>query len=491
VTGGGQVEARADLEARAATGGWPALPRLADDEKLELGDEDASWVPALRGRLAASGDLDPAADAAAPESARVDESLAEAVRRFQRRHGLDPDGVVGRATAAALGVPIAERLRQIDLNLERRRALPPSLGERFLLVNLPAFELEAIEAGRRDLAMKWWSAGARPSRQWSEPPRGAVRAGSRQAHARNRRVPAMAAKDSPRTSVQQSEWALIVPRVAQKGETAMQRFISRIPRLVVAALLVAGAGATASFATEPCGDFGECKALIEINATDGDIGFHFLMDGDDLNSARIRDPNGVKVFEDQAKGPLLEQKLTETFAESAEPLCWDDPEADEDEEIVTLEEFLGRWPDGTYTFEGMGDGGEKSEGETELTFDLPAAPQVFFNGSEISWLPGEDLGNCGSYSDLADLVTAGVLDTHPEDVPVVAWEAVIEADGSKLTFRVPASVSAVTVPPEWLAAFEADTPGKIEVGAIGVDDNATFTEEEVCLNEDEGCEDEE
>ncbi|MGH7858287.1 MAG: hypothetical protein ACREQY_13265 [Candidatus Binatia bacterium] len=265
----------------------------------------------------------------------------------------------------------------------------------------------------------------------------------------------------------------------------MQR-AARILLSSAAATLLLGTGA--AFATEPCGDFGECKALVEINSTDGDIGFHFLMDGDDLNFARIKDPNGDKVFEDQAKGPLLEQKLTETFAESAEPLCWADPEADEDEEIVTLEEFADRWATGTYTFEGMGDGGEKSAGETELTFDLPAAPDVSFDGSTISWTPGDDLGNCGSAADLDALVADGVLSTHPEDVPVAAWEAVIESGSSKLTFRVPASVSSVTVPPQWLAAFGSDTPGKIEVGAIGVDDNATFSEEDVCINEDEGCE---
>jgi hypothetical protein len=52
-------------------------------------------------------------------------------------------------------------------------------------------------------------------------------------------------------------------------------------------VLVLGTGTTVARATEPCGDFGECKALIEINATDGDIGFHFLMDGDDLTSGGI------------------------------------------------------------------------------------------------------------------------------------------------------------------------------------------------------------
>jgi len=277
----------------------------------------------------------------------------------------------------------------------------------------------------------------------------------------------------------------------------------RRPTLLAAAgaLLLAGAAAGVATATEPCGDFGECKALIEINATDGDVGFHFLMDGDDLLSARIDDPIGAKVFEDKAKGPLAEQKLTETFAESAEPLCWADPEADPDEEIVTLEEFLDRWTAGTYLFTGRSEDGEMSEGETELTYELPAAPaDVDFDGSVISWAAGDDLGNCASFVELADLVAAGTLPTHPADVPVDAWEIVMEPDvedgdpvGSLVfSIRVPGDVSPkeVTVPADYLASLPDDTPVKVEVGAIGGEDNATFTEEDgFCVNEDEGCED--
>ena len=281
----------------------------------------------------------------------------------------------------------------------------------------------------------------------------------------------------------------------------LKRVTSTILRVAAGAVVALGTGTTAAGATEPCGDFGECKALIEINATDGDIGFHFLMDGDDLNSARLSDPNGVKVFEDHAKGPLLEQKLTETFAESAEPLCWPDPEADPDEEIVTLAEFLERWSPGTYAFAGMGDGGEKSEGETELTHELPAAPaSVDFDGSVISWGAGNDLGNCGSSAELDDLVADGALPVHPEDVPVAAWEVVLEPDvedgdpTGQLVFsiRVPGDISttAVTVPADYLASLPDDTPVKIEVGAIGLDDNATFSEVGgFCVNEVEGCED--
>jgi hypothetical protein len=225
------------------------------------------------------------------------------------------------------------------------------------------------------------------------------------------------------------------------------------------------------------------------------------MDGDDLLSARIKDPNGRWIFGDLAMGPLREQFLTETFVESAEPLCWPDPEADPDEEIVTLEEFLERWTPGTYVFRGRGEGGERSTGATELTYALPAAPaDVDFDEAVISWAPGDDLGHCASASELDDLVLDGELPVHPEDVEVAAWEIVLEPDvddgdptgALTYTIRVAGDIMplAVTVPADYLASLPEDTPVKIEVGAIGVDDNATFTEEDgFCVNEVEGCED--
>jgi len=267
---------------------------------------------------------------------------------------------------------------------------------------------------------------------------------------------------------------------------------------------------TTAVATEPCGDFGECKTLIEFNATDGDIGFHFLVDGDDLNSIRLHDPDDVKVFQDMAKGPLSEQKLTETFAESAEPLCYDpildeDPEND-DEDFVTLEEFLERWAAGTYVFTGSADEGEKLEGETELTYELPAAPDLTsgsfgFDGSVISWGSGVDLGVCATEAELTTLVEMEILPIHPRDVVVDAFEIVFEPDVEdgdplgqlKFTIRVAGDIAtkAVTVPADYLASLPADTLIKVEVGAIGGEDNASFTEIfDICINEDEGCEEE-
>jgi hypothetical protein len=122
-----------------------------------------------------------------------------------------------------------------------------------------------------------------------------------------------------------------------------------------------------------------------------------------------------------------------------------------------------------------------------------------FDGSVITWAAGDDLGNCASTSDLDDLVAAGFLPVHPENVDVAIWEIVLEPDVDdgvlvgklKFTIRVAGDIGikAVTVPAEYLANLPDDTPAKIEVGAIGMDDNATFTElGGLCLNEVEGCE---
>ncbi len=273
--------------------------------------------------------------------------------------------------------------------------------------------------------------------------------------------------------------------------------------MALATVVFLGIGLTTANATEPCDDFGECKVLIEINATDGDIGFHFLMDGDDLLYGALYNPNHRKIFSYFVRRELKEQTLTETFAESAEPLCWEPEEGDDEfgEDFVTLEEFLDRWSDGTYHFFGIGEGWEFSHGVTPLTFDLPAAPDLEcdgcgFDGSKISWGAGDDLGECADDEDIDDLLGDDVLETHPKDVVVAAWEVVLEPDldpdplglgALVFSIRVPVGQFSVTVPADYLLSLPIDTPVKIEVGAIGVDDNATFTEEDgFCVNGD-GC----
>ncbi len=141
----------------AAAGGWPEVPSGA---ALSPGD-DSPRVPVLRRRLEASGDLEPqgAGDGKAdPDgddgATHYDERLAAAVERFQARHGLVTDGVVGPEALEDLNVPAAERVRQIEANLERWRWLPDDLGERYILVNVPRFELQMIDGGDEVMRMK-------------------------------------------------------------------------------------------------------------------------------------------------------------------------------------------------------------------------------------------------------------------------------------------------------------------------------------------------
>lgn len=126
-------------------GGWGALPPPA--RTLRSGDTGDA-VAALRRRLAFEVSV-PAAPADT-----FDAALAAAVATYQKRRGLEADGVVGPTTRRALDVPAAQRLEQLRLALERLRWLPESLGDRYVEVDIPAFELKVMENGRRVLTMR-------------------------------------------------------------------------------------------------------------------------------------------------------------------------------------------------------------------------------------------------------------------------------------------------------------------------------------------------
>lgn len=124
----------------AAMGGWPVVP---GDNVLRLGMRDPN-VRTLRERLMISGDL--------PQSAGMSDAFNSyvdaAVRRFQARHGVPSDGVVGPSTYAALNIPAGVRLAQLSKNLQRLTELAANPGDRYVLVNIPAAEIEAVDFGR-------------------------------------------------------------------------------------------------------------------------------------------------------------------------------------------------------------------------------------------------------------------------------------------------------------------------------------------------------
>lgn len=119
-----------------AQGGWQPVPML----KLRAGVRSDA-VLRLRKRLALTGDL---AAEGQVYSTYFDYYVDHAVKRFQIRHGLTPTGVLDRSTIMALNVPANARLRQLRLNLSRVRSLAGSAAKKYVLVNIPAAQIEAV-----------------------------------------------------------------------------------------------------------------------------------------------------------------------------------------------------------------------------------------------------------------------------------------------------------------------------------------------------------
>ena len=129
-------------------GGWLNIPETPE---LRAGRSHQN-IPLIRDRLAIEhGTLN------SPDTEQgnyYDEKLEQAVRQFQRRHSLDVDGIIGPASIDAMNVSAAERLQQININLERLRWLPDDLGERYIMVNLANYRLTAIDNNQTKLNMR-------------------------------------------------------------------------------------------------------------------------------------------------------------------------------------------------------------------------------------------------------------------------------------------------------------------------------------------------
>ncbi len=142
-------EALARYRLLAGNPAWLKPLPLPADGKLQPGQTYAG-IPVLNQRLKALGDLP--ANGAPP--ARYEGRLVDAVKSFQERHGLTPDGVVGKGTLEQLNVPPEFRVRQIELALERLRWTPLLPASRAIVVNIPEFRVRAYEVRDGKVEMK-------------------------------------------------------------------------------------------------------------------------------------------------------------------------------------------------------------------------------------------------------------------------------------------------------------------------------------------------
>lgn len=199
-------------------------------------------------------------------------------------------------------------------------------------------------------------------------------------------------------------------------------------------------------------EFEVAELYLELNDTDGDLGFHGLIDGDEWKRLRIINPEGRPLMNAWLRGALRDQGLTEFFFESAEPTF----------DELDPAEFLARFPEGAYEIEGVTVDGEEIEGESELSHTLAGpAPNLRVNGIAaadgcdiplagvvapvtISWDPvtmsHPDLGNTGIPVTVRQYELVAEIERGDDDVPDVLVFKVdmLPNNGGGLSFTLPA-----------------------------------------------------
>jgi murein L,D-transpeptidase YcbB/YkuD len=133
-------------------------PTIKEAKTLKIGEEHPERGT-LRQILTLYGDLKEGSN----PSSTFDPELDTALRQFQKRHTLEPDGIVGAKTKDALNQSIHDRIRQVIYNMERLRWLPEDLGEKYIIVNVAGYQVQAYE--KSDLKLTIPAIVGRPSRR--------------------------------------------------------------------------------------------------------------------------------------------------------------------------------------------------------------------------------------------------------------------------------------------------------------------------------------
>ena len=230
----------------------------------------------------------------------------------------------------------------------------------------------------------------------------------------------------------------------------------------VAIVALAGGGAlAASGIAAPGGDqaaerkpvkLADATAIVEVNDTEGDAGLQFFLDGDPWSEMKVIDPGGRKVLDVDATGKLNNFGLTELFTETHEPPFTE----------LSLEKFKKRYPEGAYRFRGTDVDGNPVKARAQLSHDIPDGPQIVAptvdevlaeSNVVLNWSPGP----------------------QPAGVEIEGYRVIIERENPfrKLEAVVPASVTSMTVPAEFL---DPGTEYLFELQTIEASGNLTFSE---------------
>ncbi len=136
--------------------------------------------------------------------------------------------------------------------------------------------------------------------------------------------------------------------------------------LIAVAALASGVDVPKIWADENEIPFDVANFFVQLNDTDGDLGFHAQIDGEAWTLLKIEDPNEVVLLEIRNIGPLQQQGLTELFFESAEPPF----------DELSPELFFDRFPEGEYKISGLTIEGDEMKGTVDFTHVMPAPPKI-------------------------------------------------------------------------------------------------------------------
>jgi hypothetical protein len=198
--------------------------------------------------------------------------------------------------------------------------------------------------------------------------------------------------------------------------------------------------------------FADARLIIEVNATDGDAGLQIFADAEPWKQLAVFRPDGQQIIDFKTAGDVNNYGLTELFSESSEPPFTEFP----------LDQFKALFPEGVYRFAGTTIGDAPLAGTATLSHDIPNGPEILFP---------EDGGRVPR----DQAVIRWTAGPQPSGVEINGYQVVVTRENPHrvLSVDLPATVTNVTLPPQFLAR---NTVYSLEVLAIEASGNQTLTE---------------